>query len=262
MHLTFHRKLDRTLFSFENASSQQNPFYEWQANEGAAELLVPYKDFIPKYIEVAKRVRRVPTYKSDINDELAPIYGVTDYVINNRIKNLQYEIYQYKNGVPLDELVILSKRKQEEYGIFVDPTALCCNFCNAIALEADNFCHICGKEFIQQGWWDKTHPSRTRSVASMIYQGIDIDENGRMKKCSVCENEEITSGDFCMICGSNLINECENEECNCTAHLPGNARYCPQCGHETSFSKAGYLSKWNTEEQTIETDIYDEMMPF
>lgn len=48
-----------------------------------------------------------------------------------------------------------------------------------------------------------------------------------------------------MICGSNIINQCNNVTCEFEGLLPGNARYCPYCGSTTSFYTSGYLNDWD-----------------
>ena len=70
----------------------------------------------------------------------------------------------------------------------------------------------------------------------MKYSLLETYENGKLKECPTCHNE-ITNieGDFCQICGNNLVNRCINDECSNTSPLPSNARYCPQCGCQSSF---------------------------
>ena len=46
IHLALHRRLEQKTFNcFDKVQANQNPFTEWQANEGAAEFFVPYKIF-------------------------------------------------------------------------------------------------------------------------------------------------------------------------------------------------------------------------
>lgn len=54
IHLTKHRKLRESFNCFTRAKPQQNTFHEWQANEGSAQLLVPYQDFIPRFTNLLK----------------------------------------------------------------------------------------------------------------------------------------------------------------------------------------------------------------
>lgn len=48
IHLTKHRGLGLSSFHcFDTLKPKQDPFIEWEANEGAAELTVPYRSFLP-----------------------------------------------------------------------------------------------------------------------------------------------------------------------------------------------------------------------
>ncbi|HCF82998.1 MAG TPA: exodeoxyribonuclease VII large subunit [Ruminococcaceae bacterium] len=85
---------------------------------GAAEMAVPYKILLPMI-------------KSEIHEMLigngtwafcekhASDFGVSPIVLQNRIDSLKYEIQQYLNGIPLDQLEILSISKQKKRGIVV-----------------------------------------------------------------------------------------------------------------------------------------------
>lgn len=103
---------------FEKVRPQQNKFLEWQANEGSAELLVPYKILLPKI----KERFHLLTSSWDImqfKDELAEQFCVSPIVIYYRFESLKYEIYQYLNGVSLNNLSILSKTAQDRQNIIV-----------------------------------------------------------------------------------------------------------------------------------------------
>jgi RNA polymerase subunit RPABC4/transcription elongation factor Spt4 len=90
----------------------------------------------------------------------------------------------------------------------------------------------------------------------MYYKSIKLSENGKAVICPHCDNEELTFGEFCMICGSNIVNRCadtaekekpDNVIKNCKTLLPGNARYCPKCGNESAFYQNGWLRDWKSE---------------
>lgn len=90
----------------------------------------------------------------------------------------------------------------------------------------------------------------------MLYKKIRVNENGKALVCPHCDNEELTQGDYCMICGCNIINRCadtpdHNESSvivkTCRTVLPGNARYCPKCGNESTFYQKGWLRDWRSE---------------
>lgn len=92
--------------------------FEWQANEGAAELLVPYKRFIPNFVRNIKHCNSRQEY-FDLLNFLSEKYKVSTAVLEYRISGLKYEIHQYENGTSIDEIQFLSKRAQEEQGIFI-----------------------------------------------------------------------------------------------------------------------------------------------
>lgn len=120
LHLTKHRKLQDSFNCFTKAKPQQNTFCEWQANEGSAQLLVPYQDFIPRFLKL------LDSGALGIQYTLAEYYHVTPQVINIRLDSLSYEIDQYREGARLDCLELLSRNQRTSRGI--NPTcyrALC-----------------------------------------------------------------------------------------------------------------------------------------
>lgn len=111
LHLTTHREIQESFNCFTKAKPQQNTFREWQANEGSAQFLVPYQDFIPRFTSLFS------DKASDIQGVLAEHYHVTPQVINIRMNSLAYEIDQYRTGVQLDRIELLSRRQCERRGI-------------------------------------------------------------------------------------------------------------------------------------------------
>lgn len=62
MHTIFENGKTGTTFKcYDRVMPFQNKYTEWVANEGAAELLVPYKEFIPLFFEL------LDTYRSKSN---------------------------------------------------------------------------------------------------------------------------------------------------------------------------------------------------
>lgn len=117
MHLALHRYEHGKQFScYDDLKPNQNPILEWQANEGAAELLLPYQMLLP-IIKSAD----LTTEKDilSVKNKLSRYFGVTLSVVELRLESLKYELYQYLNGVPLEHVKILSKKQQEQRGIVV-----------------------------------------------------------------------------------------------------------------------------------------------
>lgn len=95
----------------------------------------------------------------------------------------------------------------------------------------------------------------------MIYSGFIVDENGRVKECARCSNEEIGEHDwYCKVCAAPVVNKCTSIsydfngaiEWECGTIAAGNARYCTKCGSETVFFKNGLLEPWQNEKHDRE----------
>lgn len=96
----------------------QEKAIEYQANEGAAQFLVPYELFIPEVADLF--CSELSSFDIDVMIlELAKKYKVSDAVITVRLRSLKYEISQYVHGVPIDKIRILSDSRQKQEGIQV-----------------------------------------------------------------------------------------------------------------------------------------------
>lgn len=122
IHLTAHRKMQDSFNCFTRAKPQQNTFREWQANEGSAQLLVPYQDFIPRFLKL------FDSGALGIPYILAEYYHVTPQVINIRLDSLSYEIDQYREGARLDCLELLSRNQRTSRGITPTCYRALCDF--------------------------------------------------------------------------------------------------------------------------------------
>lgn len=120
MHFCLHSKVKTGSFQcFEKVCSKQNVFIEWQANEGAAELIIPYKALLPLIKEKYKKVNLSEDILGLRND-LAKEFNVTSSVIEIRLESLKYEIHQYLSGCDLDKIKILSLSEQKKHKIRVN----------------------------------------------------------------------------------------------------------------------------------------------
>lgn len=114
VHLTRHRREAAQAFQcFETVHPNQNKFIEWQANEGCAELLLPYKLFIPKLCSYLNKVSNYEDFNC-LKSYLADYYNVPLASITLRIENLKYEIYQFKKGEPIDKIELKSNCQMEK----------------------------------------------------------------------------------------------------------------------------------------------------
>lgn len=106
MHLLLHRRAQA--FQCLEQALQPDGSREWQANEAAAELLVPYQAFLPLLYE--KREYLTSDYGTcQVKLELAAVFGVTPAIIHFRLESLKWEIEQFFNGVPLAALTLCSR---------------------------------------------------------------------------------------------------------------------------------------------------------
>ncbi|MCR5479328.1 MAG: ImmA/IrrE family metallo-endopeptidase [Ruminococcus sp.] len=124
MHIYLPSESKGTTFRcYDKIRPYQDSYLEWLANEGAAELLMPYKWFIVDFSELYKlystdRTRWIQHYQFFTPfDLLAHKYHVSTMVVKNRIRNLSYEIQQYNQGVDINRIRILSNTQQERLGI-------------------------------------------------------------------------------------------------------------------------------------------------
>lgn len=120
IHLTLHRDVEQDCFQcFEGKTPAQDSFLEWQANEGAAELMLPYQMLLP----LLKRSRRKLRDAGDIRAlrrQLAARFFLTESILRVRLESLKYEISQYLDGVDLDRITLLSSRQLQQQGIQVE----------------------------------------------------------------------------------------------------------------------------------------------
>lgn len=119
MHLGLHRHTGQKTFNcYDEVTAKQNPFLEWQANEGSAEFFVPHRIFIPMLKEV---LGFYPSYQAvqDFIQLAAKTFLVPKQVIRYRLENLKYEILQFYIGIDVYDLELLSKAQQERRGLYI-----------------------------------------------------------------------------------------------------------------------------------------------
>lgn len=120
IHLVRHRNKNNGVFNC--TTRNQNSFLEWEANEGSAQFLVPYQDFIPRFTSLLN------SNTLGIQNILAEHYHVTPQVINVRMNSLAYEIDQYRSGIHLDCLELLSRKQCRQRGITTTSYQALCDF--------------------------------------------------------------------------------------------------------------------------------------
>lgn len=173
-------------------------------------------------------------------------FGVTPSAARTRLNF-------YEVDIDINKQLNLSNRLLKIFHIYYYKKL--CPICNYHTVSRTaHYCPICG------------HDSMIWGEGKMIYAEIDSYENGKVKQCPRCKNEDTRkNGEYCQICGSLLVNHCSNNECSYDS-LPTNARYCPQCGCESTFFRSGFLKAWDCKENEEEfeniPDEIEETLPF
>ena len=234
---------------------EQDTYIEWQANEGAAQFLVPYQDFIPTYVSLSRKYAHDSFAETNVVEILADMFFVSQKVISNRIDTLNYEIYTYLNGVPITNIIPRSKSNLKKFNWNLQHRKEYCKACLSPVQNNFLFCPICGGPLTSGDFWGRIKYVNL-GAGYMLYPGVELNENGQVTRCPTCCNEEHLQGAvYCMICGKPAINQCSfavaddvpsgYAQCPHDEPLPGNARYCPYCGCETTFLRKDLLLPWN-----------------
>lgn len=260
MHELIHYFTHRDKNSFQcicadNKSIIQNVSIEWQANEGAAQFLVPYQLFIPKYVDLSRKHAHEVS-GGDVNEELAAYFGVSLAVIETRLKNLNYEIYLFLKRENLNVVKLMSLTALKNNKINVDHQKWYCRNCLSTLNDEYAFCPICGEKISGKNFFGR-NAYQNWGAGYMNYNGIEVDEKSKALMCPNCGNEQIIpDGDYCKVCGTYLINKCDDTDYQdndgdmvtqpgCNKLVDGNARYCPYCGNHTTFFNKGFLNEWD-----------------
>lgn len=206
---------------------------EAEANFLAKNLLVPF----PILNQIVDKWKGVTI--NQISDIFHINYEPAEYIQNN--------IYNLRNWRINITDKILESRFSEEITSIVHRHY--CTNCGKEFVGEINFCTICGKNntvsHISYDFVDVYNKFLRRDM--MKYEGITVDKDSRAIECPICKNEEVDfDGGFCIICGTHLINRCSHNGVNsydeCGILLPGNARFCHECGSKSTYYSDGLLA--------------------
>lgn len=117
-HFLFHSGHMPLFNCFDEGHPSQNDYLEWQANEAAAETLIPYHSLLAQLQAAAPRIHTGQHYHTLAKD-LAAHFGVTIAMVKTRFNSLKYEVVQMLSGTPIDKLRLLSDRQQARENINV-----------------------------------------------------------------------------------------------------------------------------------------------
>lgn len=131
-------------------------------------------------------------------DIVSDTFEISKPAVFNRYKD--FDVWKNRKIVSPAEKNILQRCKSSVCYVV-------CNICGAknhitnpetLNRNITLFCKYCGNKNF----------SYLRSMV-MTYDGVKMDSDNKAVICPVCNNENIISdGDFCQICGTKLINEC------------------------------------------------------
>lgn len=117
MHVNFHSNTKTKAFRcYDKIHPAQDPFLEWQANESAAEFLLPYKEILLQFKYTSLK------YSEDIKrfkEQLCECFNVPPAVVAYRLESLKYEMWQQRHGISIENIIVLSKHQQELQNINV-----------------------------------------------------------------------------------------------------------------------------------------------
>ena len=88
----------------------RNSGREYQADEGAAELLMPYRDFLPRVLSLRRKFLKDRTAALGL---LAAHYHLDLETVRRRLESLRHELAACRSGTPVAEIVPLSLERQK-----------------------------------------------------------------------------------------------------------------------------------------------------
>lgn len=214
-------------------SRAENKVLENEANAFARNVLSPVSMYL--------------TLKNKSTSNVARTFGLTQSAAETRIDFINRDVELIKTLKLTHKIMLVYHRFMKKRK---------CTTCGAQFFNNYLYCPICGQKTLQ--WGD----------GNMIYEKLETNENGKLKECPKCKNEETNiEGSYCQICGELLTNYCSNEDCDYQEILPSNARYCPVCGSASTFYQNNILKPWNYKEPVPDPfwnipDPIDEELPF
>ncbi|MDB2104037.1 ImmA/IrrE family metallo-endopeptidase [Clostridium paraputrificum] len=173
--------------------------------------------------------------KLDTPIKVSKYFGITKQCSETRLDLLQYDLKHISKEIESQQLEFFKKYLYKKQ---------CLNCKNGTTDENIFYCPICGHNKLI--WGD----------GEMNYDYILLNDRSKAKICPTCENENTNiDGNFCQICGTQILNECTSHKCKST--LSGDARYCSFCGCESTFSRDGLLKDWQivkSEQEFLDLD--------
>lgn len=226
-----HLKKDETIIQRNNLSEAHSKISEYEANRFARDILAP------PYL-----VKHIPIREPDIVSSYFGVsFTMSQNLISFMIKSRENRKRMTMVGGILNHFDSLIR--QLKYG-------QCCNSCGSHVIT-EKYCFICGS--------DDLHVFSKGENYKLKYNGIQVDSNSKAIECPICENTEtFGEGNHCQICGHIIVNECSKGHTDNAFFtekylLNGHARFCDECGAQSTFFENGYLESYEKfqEEQEL-----------
>lgn len=207
-------------------TKEENRVLENEANAFARNVLVP--------------TAMLEHLKDKNTHNIALQFGITERAAVTRLNLYLEDLNLNKSNGTIKRLYKIF------YNFYFKKRCITCGY--SIVAKSIKYCPICGKKTLQWG------------EGKMKYVKIETYDNGKVKICPVCENEETDiDGEFCQICNTLLINKCDDRDTEnysdswqpCGQILPTNARYCPKCGTRSTFFNDKIINAWNSKVSTF-----------
>ncbi|MFV0413338.1 MAG: ImmA/IrrE family metallo-endopeptidase [Oscillospiraceae bacterium] len=114
LHFFFHAERQQVFNCFE--TPPKDDFMEWEANEGAAEFILPRRAFLHYVADAAPDIHGGRQYYA-LKRNMAKHFNVSAQNIHYRFQGLKYEIAQCLTGTPINQIIYLSEKQQQHAGI-------------------------------------------------------------------------------------------------------------------------------------------------
>lgn len=213
--LGHHAATNKTRIFRSSLSDVEYDYFEEEADYFAQLILVPHRPLLEFNIKNFNDIRKLCKISKPAS------------------KRRFYEFIRWKRFRTTDDKY--DNRIFHYYFSFVFKRK--CKKCGAgIIQRHGKHCPICGSKNTLE-WGDGD---------TMKYPLLETHENGKLKECAICKNEETNiNGEHCQICGTAIVNRCSDTQCINENILPSNARYCPICGSKSIFLETGALKEWD-----------------
>lgn len=241
---------DKLVLSRSDLTEEEYDVLEKEANYFAKRLLAPIP-LVDDYVEAWHKISP---------KEIAEIFNTS----LSFGKNLVNELIRRRDTTNISRVHHDMNVNFQRF-IYMDTQMVPCDICQNLVDINHNFCQICGSGQLDKNTRENYHIRREDRLNTMNYSKINVTTNGYAVRCPHCDNENIAENqEYCQVCSTYLRNKCIGEVPEGMAsheiyfHVAegcgyidssGDARFCPQCGGDTSFGFNNTLRNWDEEQK-------------